>query len=104
MKLTGQLLLAMSFNSDTILKNSTVSSRVGSRPSWKYGGILIPRRTNVLMGPYLRAKSPMKVVHLMISVRRRLGQDAHGAFPKKSLPLEFLWRGFFREGPVMGSS
>ena len=36
----------------TRLKNSTVSSRVKHRPSWRYGGLsLMPRSANVLIGP-----------------------------------------------------
>src|ERR1700688_4363105 len=43
---------AVSFSSRTRLKNSTVSSSVKSRPSWKYGGLsLIPRSVNALIGP-----------------------------------------------------
>ena len=44
------------------LKNSTVSSSVSSRPSWKYGGdSLMPRSGNVLIGPCLVATRPLIV-------------------------------------------
>src|SRR5262245_40492370 len=51
-----------SFASRIRLKNSTVSSSVSSRPSWKYGGdSLIPRSGNVLIGPCAVATRPLMV-------------------------------------------
>src|SRR5262249_43040162 len=42
----------VNWSSRTRLKNSTVSSRVSSRPSWRYGGeSLTPRSGKVLIGP-----------------------------------------------------
>src|SRR5262249_37084608 len=53
---------ASSFSSSTRLKNSTASSKVGSRPSWKYGGdSLMPRSGKVLIGPCLVATRPLCV-------------------------------------------
>src|SRR5436190_17002983 len=53
---------ADNFVLSTILKNSTVSSRVSNRPSCRYGGeSLIPRRGNVLIGPCVVATRPLIV-------------------------------------------
>jgi hypothetical protein len=42
----------VSLSSRTRLKNSTESSSVKARPSWRYGGLsLIPRSVNALIGP-----------------------------------------------------
>ena len=81
--------LVVSFSSRIRLKNSTVSSSVSSRPSWKYGGeSLMPRRVNVLIGPWRgrdqsvdhpRLVEPidLQVVHQVVGVER--GRVADGA-------------------------
>jgi len=50
----------VSLVSRTRLKNSTVSSRVKSRPSCRYGGeSFMPRKGNVLIGPSALASMPL---------------------------------------------
>ena len=80
---------SVSFVSRTRLWNSTVSSRVRSRPSCRYGGVsLMPRSGNVLIDPsptghaavvHLRLEEPLgvQVVHRVVGVVR--GGVAFGA-------------------------
>src|SRR5450432_2877132 len=56
---------SINFNSNTRLKNSTVSSSVSNRSSCRYGGeSLMPRSGKVLIGPSADALRPLMVTSL----------------------------------------